>query len=75
MYLMLCRMFLRVPRFRVTFGLCAVQKRKRKGQRSLGWFTPPFDTADDVKHRLEPYYDILDFHVEGAMLYFRAKKR
>ena len=25
--------------------------------------------------RLEPYYDILDFHVEGAMLYFRAKKR
>ena len=41
----------------------------------MGWFTPPFDTADDVKHRLEPYYDILDFHVEGAMLYFRARKR
>ncbi|MBR5715621.1 MAG: class I SAM-dependent methyltransferase [Bacteroidales bacterium] len=41
----------------------------------MGWFTPPFDTADDVKHRLEPHYDILDFHVEGAMLYFRARKR
>ena len=41
----------------------------------MGWFTPPFDTADDVKHRLEPYYEILDFHVEGAMLYFRARKR
>ena len=41
----------------------------------MGWFTPPFDNADDVKHRLEPYYDILDFHVEGAMLYFRARKR
>ena len=41
----------------------------------MGWFTPPFDTANDVKHRLEPYYDILDFHVEGAMLYFRARKR
>lgn len=41
----------------------------------MGWFTPPFDNADDVKHRLEPYYDIIDFHVEGAMLYFRARKR
>lgn len=41
----------------------------------MGWFTPPFDTANDVKQRLEPLYDILDFHVEGAMLYFRAKKK
>lgn len=35
----------------------------------------PVDTANDVRQRLEPYYDILDFHVEGAMLYFRARKR
>ena len=41
----------------------------------MGWFTPPFDNANDVKHRLEPYCEILDFHVEGAMLYFRARKR
>ena len=41
----------------------------------MGWFTPPFDTANDVRHRLESYYDILDFHVEGAMVYFRAKKK
>ena len=41
----------------------------------MGWFTPPFDTASDVRRRLETYYDILDFHVEGAMLYFRARKR
>ncbi len=41
----------------------------------MGWFTPPFDAANDVRRRLEPYYDILDFRVEGAMLYFRAKKR
>jgi|GEM_PF-2688529 len=40
----------------------------------MGWFTPPFDTAKDVKQRLTPYYNILDFHVEGAMLYFRAEK-
>lgn len=41
----------------------------------MGWFTPPFDTVDDVRHRLEPHYEVLDFNVEGAMLYFRAKKR
>ncbi len=41
----------------------------------MGWFTPPFDTVDDVRRRLEPHYDIIDFNVEGAMLYFRAKKR
>ena len=41
----------------------------------MRWFTPPFDTANGVRKRLEPNYDILDFHVEGAMLYFRAKKR
>ena len=41
----------------------------------MGWFTPPFDTADDVRRRLEPYCDIFDFHVEGAMLYFRVRKK
>ena len=41
----------------------------------MGWFTPPFDTVADVRRRLEPHYDVLDFHVEGAMLYFRARKK
>ena len=41
----------------------------------MGWFTPPFDTAADVRRRLLPYYDIIDFHIEGAMLYFRARKK
>ena len=41
----------------------------------MGWFTPPFDTANNVRQRLEPYYEIIDFHVEGAMLYFRARKK
>ena len=41
----------------------------------VGWFTPPFDTAADVRHRLESSYNILDFCVEGAMLYFRARKQ
>ena len=33
----------------------------------MGWFTPPFDTAGEARQRLIPYYDILDFYVEGAM--------
>ena len=41
----------------------------------MGWFTPPFDTAADVRKRLEPFCDIVSFHVEGAMLYFRARKK
>lgn len=41
----------------------------------MGWFTQPFDTAADVRRRLQPYYDIIDFHIEGAMLYFRARKK
>ena len=41
----------------------------------MGWFTPPFDTAADVKGRLEPHYEIKEFKVEGSSLYFRAIKR
>ena len=41
----------------------------------MGWFTPPFDTAQTLRNRLEPHYDILDFHVEGAMVWFRARKK
>lgn len=41
----------------------------------MGWFTPPFDTVKTLRHRLEPHYDILDFQVIGAMVYFRAKKK
>ena len=41
----------------------------------MGWFTPPFDTVDDVRHRLKENYIILDFHVEGAMVFFRVRKK
>lgn len=41
----------------------------------MGWFTPPFDTAASLRKRLEPQFELLDFCVEGAMVYFRAKKK
>lgn len=39
-----------------------------------GWFTPPFDTVDSLKERLQAWYHIGEFHVEGSMIYFRARK-
>ena len=39
-----------------------------------GWFTPPFDTAPQLKRRLQKVYDVTDFHVEGSMVYFCAVK-
>ena len=41
----------------------------------MGWFTPPFDAVETLRQRLEPYYNIIDFHVEGAVVYFRARKK
>ena len=41
----------------------------------MGWFTPPFDTAESLRQRLTPYYNIIDFRIEGAMVYFRMRKR
>ena len=41
----------------------------------IGWFTPPFDTAETLRERLEFYYDIIDFHIEGATVYLRARKK
>ncbi len=40
-----------------------------------GWFTPPFDTAQMLKNRLERAYDIKEFMVKGSMVYFCALKR
>lgn len=40
-----------------------------------GWFTPPFDTAAQLRQRLEKRYDLRAFHVEGSMVYFCAAKR
>ena len=40
-----------------------------------GWFTPPFDTAAQLRHKLEKGYDLREFHVDGSMVYFCGVKR
>lgn len=50
------------------------------GETAMGHYTMLAEPATlviaiDVRQRLEPYYKIPNFHVEGTMLYFRAHKQ
>lgn len=40
-----------------------------------GWFTPPFQTEEELRDILEKFYQIIDIHVDGSMVYFRCRKR
>ncbi len=40
-----------------------------------GWFTPPFETFESLKARLEEGYRLDEYHKEGAIVYFKATKR
>ncbi|MBQ6045031.1 MAG: methyltransferase domain-containing protein [Bacteroidales bacterium] len=39
-----------------------------------GWFTPPFETFDSLKARLEEGYRLDEYHKEGSIVYFMATK-
>ena len=39
-----------------------------------GWFTPPFETFDSLKERLEKGYRLDEYHREGSIVYFMATK-
>ena len=39
-----------------------------------GWFTPPFETFDSLKARLEKGYRLEEYHKEGSIVYFMATK-
>ena len=40
-----------------------------------GWFTPPFQTEEELKEILDKLYQIIDIHIDGSMVYFHCKKR
>lgn len=40
-----------------------------------GWFTPPFETEEELRYRLERDYDLKEFHTDGSMVWFLAEKR
>lgn len=39
-----------------------------------GWFTPPFQTQEQLKSKLNGLYSKLDFHIDGSIVYFFAVK-
>ena len=39
-----------------------------------GWFTPPFQTEEELRDILQKMYTKIDFHVDGSMVYFRCVK-
>lgn len=39
-----------------------------------GWFTPPFQTEEELKNILQKMYKEVDFHVDGSMAYFHCVK-
>lgn len=39
-----------------------------------GWFTPPFQTEEELRAILGTMYREIDLHTDGAMVYFRCRK-
>lgn len=39
-----------------------------------GWFSPSFQTEEELKAVLEERYENIELHVEGSMAYFKCVK-
>ena len=39
-----------------------------------GWFTPPFQTEEELRATLRKMYKEIDLHVDGSMVYFCCTK-
>ena len=39
-----------------------------------GWFTPPFQTEEELKNTLQKMYKEVELHVDGSMAYFHCIK-
>lgn len=39
-----------------------------------GWFTPPFQTEEELKNTLQKMYQEVELHVDGSMAYFHCVK-
>lgn len=40
-----------------------------------GWFTPPFQTEEELRETLQKMYRNIDLHVDGSMVYFHCVKK
>lgn len=39
-----------------------------------GWFTPPFQTEEELKNTLQKMYKKVELHIDGSMAYFHCVK-
>ena len=39
-----------------------------------GWFTPPFQTEEELRGLLQKMYKTVDLHIDGSMVYFHCIK-
>lgn len=39
-----------------------------------GWFTPPFQTEEELRNILKEMYKQIDLHMDGSMVYFCCTK-
>lgn len=39
-----------------------------------GWFTPPFQTEEELRDTLQKLYKQIDLHIDGSMVYFHCVK-
>lgn len=39
-----------------------------------GWFTPPFQTEEELKNTLQKMYKEVELHIDGSMTYFHCVK-
>lgn len=39
-----------------------------------GWFTPPFQTEEELRAILQKMYKTIDLHIDGSMVYFHCVK-
>ncbi|MCR5165770.1 MAG: class I SAM-dependent methyltransferase [Oscillospiraceae bacterium] len=39
-----------------------------------GWFTPPFQTEEELREILQKMYHEVDFYIDGSMVYFHCVK-
>lgn len=39
-----------------------------------GWFTPPFQTEEEMKNTLQKMYKEVELHIDGSMAYFHCVK-
>ncbi len=74
-----CRVLKKGGVFLGCFYICGQSKRSDRLVNNIlakkGWFTPPFETRESLKRRLQKQYDVLYFEARGSIVIFKAIKR